>query len=102
MTEYKNPDPRVRDAPNFDPRTNDVDARAADYDDRYAAEGGSPPWGWIAGAVFAFLVLAVIFSWGGNDRTAARIPANPPASTTGTAPPASPVPPAPRAPTGTQ
>jgi hypothetical protein len=48
------------------------------------------PWGWIAGAVFVVIVLALIFTSGGNsERTAQN--ANPP-TTTGMAPRAAPAP----------
>jgi hypothetical protein len=75
MTDFRDPDPRMRD----------VDPRVRDYDDRYAT-ASTPPWGWIAGAIFVFLVLAVIFSWGGNGSRTASTTASPPATTTGAAP----------------
>jgi hypothetical protein len=58
---------------------------------------GSPtPWGWIAGAVFIIVLLALVFTSSESTRTA-REDASPPA-TTGmaprTAPPAVTVPPA--------
>jgi hypothetical protein len=58
---------------------------------------GTPsPWGWIAGAVFIIVILALVFAGGESTRTA-REDANPPA-TTGmaprTAPPTVAVPPA--------
>jgi hypothetical protein len=45
--------------------------------------------GWIAGAVFLVVVLALIFGLGRGDRTATN-DTNPPAATTGAAPPAGP------------
>jgi hypothetical protein len=45
---------------------------------------GTSPWGWIAGAVFIVIILALIFAGGENTRTA-REDASPPA-TTGMAP----------------
>jgi hypothetical protein len=42
------------------------------------------PWGWIAGAVFIVLVLALVFSSGGPNRTASNEPIPP--ATTGMAP----------------
>ena len=42
------------------------------------------PWGWIAGAVFIIVVLALVFTSQGPNRTASNEP-NPPA-TTGMAP----------------
>jgi hypothetical protein len=61
-----------------------------------ARTGAPTPWGWIAGAVFIIIVLALIFSNGRNTETASN-QANPPA-TTGmaprTAPPLATVPPA--------
>ncbi len=66
--------------------------RPLDLDQRM----GSPtPWGWIAGAVFIIVVLALVFASSEGTRTA-RNDVNPPA-TTGmapkTAPPAITVPP---------
>jgi len=85
MTDFRDPDPRMRD----------INRPMPDYDDRYADTGSSPPWGWIAGAVAVFLVLAVIFTWGGDGaRTTASSPTAPPA-TTGMAPPANPAAPPP-------
>jgi hypothetical protein len=53
---------------------------------------GSPtPWGWIAGAVFVIVMLALVFSGSESTRTANN-DASPPAATT-TAPPAITVPP---------
>jgi hypothetical protein len=88
MTDFRDPDPRMRDV---DPR---LDPRMRDYDDRYASDS-RPPWGWIAGAIFVFLVLAVIFSYGGSGERSAGTDIAPPASTTGMAPPANPRPAAP-------
>lgn len=90
MTDYRDPDPRMRDVdPRLDPR---LDPRTRDYDDRYASDS-RPPWGWIAGAIFVFLVLAVIFSYGSSGPlTATKDTLPPPASTTGMAPQASPRP----------
>jgi hypothetical protein len=45
--------------------------------------------GWIAGAVFLVVVLALIFGLGRSDQTATNTN-NPPAATTGQAPPAPP------------
>lgn len=89
MSDFRDPDPRMRD---IDPRMRD------DYDARYAEAGSTPPWGWIAGAIFAFLVLAVIFSWSGDRSKTAGTNPPPPASTTGMAPPANQPPPAAAAP----
>jgi hypothetical protein len=79
-----------------DPRDFD---RRMDMDRRMDLEHrtGSPtPWGWIAGAVFIIVILALVFSSSESTRTA-RDDASPPA-TTGlapkTAPPAIAVPPA--------
>ena len=58
--------------------------------------GPTSPWGWIAGAVFIIVILALVFTSSEGTRTA-REDVNPPA-TTGmgppTAPPAMTVPPA--------
>jgi hypothetical protein len=64
--------------------------------DRRADMGSSGSmWGWIAGAVFLVLVLAVIFGLGGNDsRTAGTNTGSPPAATTGSGAPSGPTPPA--------
>ncbi len=54
---------------------------------------GSPtPWGWIAGAVFVIVMLALVFTSSESTRTANN-DASPPAATTTTAPPAITVPP---------
>jgi hypothetical protein len=59
--------------------------------------GSTSPWGWIAGAVFIVVILALVFAGGESTRTA-REDASPPA-TTGmaprTAPPTVAVPPGP-------
>jgi hypothetical protein len=80
-----------------DPRDFD---RRMDLERRIQMEermGAATPWGWIAGAVFVIVVLALVFTSGDTNRTASTDP-NPPA-TTGqaprTAPPAVPVPPGP-------
>lgn len=78
-----------------DPRMRDVDPR---YDSRNTSAESTPPWGWIAGAIFVFLVLAVIFSYGGNAPMTATKDTVPPPSTTGTAPPPNPRPAAPTVP----
>jgi len=65
--------------------------------------GAPTPWGWIAGAVFIIVILALVFTSSDGTRTA-RNDANPPA-TTGmaprTAPPAIAVPPAQQTPSTT-
>ena len=81
----------MTDPRDLDRRT-DLDLRGMDMD-----RMGSPtPWGWIAGAVFIIVLLALVFTSSEGDRTA-REGASPPA-TTGmaprTAPPAITVPPA--------
>jgi len=49
---------------------------------------GSPtPWGWIAGAVFVIVMLALVFTGSESTRTANN-DAGPPAGATTTAPPA--------------
>jgi hypothetical protein len=54
--------------------------------------GAPTPWGWIAGAVFVIVMLALVFA--GSERTrTANNEGSPPAATT-TAPPAIAVPPA--------
>jgi hypothetical protein len=54
--------------------------------------------GWIAGAVFLVVVIALIFGLGRSDRTAST-GGSPPAATTGSSPPAGPAT-APRTTTG--
>jgi hypothetical protein len=77
-----------------DPRDFD---RRMDMDRRVELErmGAPTPWGWIAGAVFIVVILALVFASGEGSKTA-RDDMNPPA-TTGmapkTAPPAIAVPP---------
>jgi hypothetical protein len=88
MTDFRNQDPRMRDV---DPRANDP--RANDFDEQYTPAGSRTPWGWIAGAIAVFLVLAVIFSWGRGGPQTADTNVSPPASTTGMAPPPNPRPP---------
>jgi hypothetical protein len=46
--------------------------------------GASTPWGWLAGAIFIIVVLALVFTSGSSTQTA-RNDVNPPA-TTGMAP----------------
>jgi hypothetical protein len=68
-----------------------------DFDRRLELErmGSTSPWGWIAGAVFIIVIMALVFAGGDGTRTA-RDDGNP-AATTGmaprTAPPAVPAPP---------
>lgn len=78
MTDYRDPNTRL-----------DVERRAD-------SRSSNAMWGWIAGAVFLVLVLAVIFGLGGSDNQTATNTGSPPAATTGTgaspsgsAPPAS-------------
>lgn len=79
MSDYRNPnDPSWRDTP-YDPNVRPANTA----------------WGWIAGAVFLVVVLAIVFGIGhspnaGNNRVAVNSP--PPASTMAPAPsgPASP------------
>ena len=54
--------------------------------------GASTPWGWIAGAVFMIVMVALVFASSERTRTANN-EGSPPAATT-TAPPAITVPPA--------
>lgn len=81
--------------PNFNPR-GDFGRRT---DPRFEMDNrmGSPtPWGWIAGAVFIIVILALVFTSGDGTKTTASNEGTPPA-TTGmapkTAPPAITVPP---------
>lgn len=70
MTDYRDPNSRL------------------DPDRRADMRSSSSMWGWIAGAVFLVLVLAVIFGLGGNDnRTAGTNTGSPPAATTGSGAP---------------
>lgn len=84
MSDFRNQDPRMRD----------VDPRPNDFDEQYAPAGSRTPWGWIAGAIAVFLVLAVIFSWGRGGPQTADTNATTPPATTGMAPPPNPRPPA--------
>ena len=67
--------------------------REAEFERRM---GSASPWGWIAGAVFIFLVLALVFTSNTGPQTASNNPN--PLATTGmgapTTPPAMPAPPA--------
>jgi len=57
--------------------------------------------GWIAGALFMVVVLALVFGLGRTGERTASSGANPPAATTGAAPPTAPAPTtAPRGTTG--
>jgi hypothetical protein len=81
----------MTDPRDFDPRM-DMDRRI-----EMERRMGSPtPWGWIAGAVFIIVLLALIFAGGEGTRTVSNNDMSPPA-TTGmapkTAPPAVAVPP---------
>jgi hypothetical protein len=73
MTDFRDPNTRL----DMDRRL-DVDARAD-------MKSSNTMWGWIAGAVFLVLVLAVIFGLGGSDERAATNTGSPPAATTGAA-----------------
>ena len=73
MTDYRDPNNRL------DPAYRDPTGR---LDMDRDARSSNAMWGWIAGAVFLVLVLAVIFGLGGNDRTASNT-SSPPAATTG-------------------
>jgi hypothetical protein len=77
-----------------DPR--DFDRRMDQHLEMERRMGSPSPWGWIAGAVFIIVILALVFA-GGESTRAARNDVTPPA-TTGmapkTAPPAIAVPPA--------
>jgi hypothetical protein len=67
-----------------------------DFDRRMEMDSSPTPWGWITGALFIVVVLALVFTSGTTDRTASN-DMSPPA-TTGlaprTAPPPATVPPA--------
>jgi hypothetical protein len=63
-----------------------------------ARAGSSSPWGWIAGAVFLVVLLALVFTSGGDGTRTAGTDTSPPA-TTGMAPKA--IPPAMTPPAGT-
>jgi len=83
---------------NFDPDLNPRPDFGRRTDPRFEMDHrmGSPtPWGWIAGAVFIIVILALVFTSNDGTRTASN-EGNPPA-TTGmapkTAPPAVTVPP---------
>jgi hypothetical protein len=88
MTDFR--DPNYRDSTGrMDPTSR------MDMDRRAEMGSSSSMWGWIAGAVFLVLVLAVIFGLGGNDsRTAGTNTGSPPAATTGSGAPSGPSAPA--------
>ena len=56
--------------------------------------GAPTPWGWIAGAVFIVVLLALVFTSGDATRTASNSPPATTGTATRTAPPAISVPPA--------
>jgi hypothetical protein len=74
-----------------------TDPRLGDYQDPndpmrragtpYEAPQSNAALGWIAGAVFLVVVLALIFGLGGDGERTAGTGTTPPAATTGTAPP---------------
>jgi hypothetical protein len=80
--------------PNLNPRT-DFGRRTDPRMEMDHRMGAPTPWGWIAGAVFIIVILALVFTSNDGTRTASN-EGNPPA-TTGmapkTAPPAITVPP---------
>jgi hypothetical protein len=80
--------------PNFNPRT-DFGRRTDPRMEMDHRMGSPTPWGWIAGAVFIIVILALVFTSNESTNTANN-EGNPPA-TTGmapkTAPPAITVPP---------
>jgi hypothetical protein len=94
MTDYRDPN-----RPGMDYR--DPNNRL-DIDRRSDMRSSNAMWGWIAGAVFLVLVLAVIFGLGGNDSRTAGTNTSPPAATTGSggSPPAAPARPSSPAPAG--
>src|SRR5690606_19880054 len=65
MTDYRDPNSRL------------------DMDRHSDVRSSNAMWGWIAGAVFLVLVLAVIFGLGGSDQQSATDTGSPPAATTG-------------------
>jgi len=75
-----------------------TDPRLGDYHDPndpmhragtpYEARQSNAALGWIAGAVFLVVVLALIFGLGGDGDRTAGTGTPPPAATTGAAPPA--------------
>jgi hypothetical protein len=79
MSDYRNPnDPLYRDDPL---------SREARYE---SARSYNAAWGWIAGALFLVIILAVAFSVGREPSQTAMNETSPPATsgTTGMAPPA--------------
>jgi hypothetical protein len=82
-----------------DPNYRDPNSRM-DMDRRTDMGSSSSMWGWIAGAVFLVLVLAVIFGLGGNDTRTAGTGSSPAATTGSGAPSGSTTPDRPSAPAG--
>jgi len=80
---YLTPEPQMEvtmtDPRDFDRRM-DMERQA----EMERSMGPTSPWGWIAGAVFIVVILALVFAGGDSTRTA-REDASPPA-TTGMAP----------------
>jgi hypothetical protein len=64
--------------------------RRAEMDRRLELErmGAASPWGWIAGAVFIIVILALVFAGGESSKTARNEASQP--ATTGMAPRAAP------------
>jgi hypothetical protein len=84
MTDFRDSDQRLRDpaAPHVNPEM------APGYSG--ARQSAGAMWGWIAGAVVLAVVLAFVFSMGGDGTQTATSPERSPAVTTGAAPKAPP------------
>ena len=75
-----------RDPYNRDPIRDPLDPMGADMP-RSDARRANSGLGWIAGALFMVVVLALIFGLGRTGERTANTGSSPPAATTGSAPP---------------
>jgi hypothetical protein len=82
MTDFRESDPRLR---NTDARLRDPDPLEPATGYSAARRGNGAVWGWILGAVVLAVVLAFVFSMGG-DGTQTASPDRSPPTTTGAAP----------------
>jgi hypothetical protein len=80
MTDYRNLDPRLND-----PSPQDMDL-ASTPNPRLDETSSNAMWGWVLGAIVLAVVLAFIFTSGGDNRTAGTSPTGTPPATTGSAP----------------
>jgi hypothetical protein len=96
MSDYRDPSNRDLNRDPMDPTTDPAGTGLRRSEMRRANSG----LGWIAGALFLVVVLAMIFGLGRTGDRTASTTGSPPAATTGAAPPPASTPAAPRTTTG--